>query len=231
MERQRVRDGLVGAAVTVLVLLLAVVAILWSVSDPARDGDGRTTSPGAAATDGGPGESDPPSDLGKDEVWLADVRLEAGSVLTPDARLRDVTAVGRDVRTGPDGLVGGVVQVRATVPFDVVAQRLGDDVTVRAAESGQVTVLRTVELAGRELRVEATGTVGVESGLLVLEPRSIDVGGPAFLAGAIATVVRELVTFEHEIEGLPDGLVLRDVVVRDDGFRASLEGADVRLLP
>jgi hypothetical protein len=39
------------------------------------------------------------------------------------------------------------------------------------------------------------------------------------------------VTFEHEIDGLPDGLALRDVVVRDDGFRASLEGADVRLLP
>ncbi len=229
MERQRVRDGLVGAAVTVLVLLLAVVALLWSVSDPARDGDGRTTSPGAAATDGGP--DDPPSDLGKDEVWLADLRLEAGSVLTRDARLRDVTAVGRDVRTGPDGLVGGTVLVRATVPFDVVAQRLGDDVTVRAAESGQVAVLRTVEIAGRELQVEATGTVEVESGLLVLEPRSIDVGGPAFLGDAIATVVRELVTFEHEIDGLPDGLVLRDVVVRDDGFRVSLEGADVRLVP
>lgn len=48
---------------------------------------------------------------------------------------------------------------------------------------------------------------------------------------AIASVVRRSVTIEHEIEGLPEGLVLQDVTVQDDGFRANLRGEDVKLTP
>jgi hypothetical protein len=39
------------------------------------------------------------------------------------------------------------------------------------------------------------------------------------------------VTIEQTVEGLPEGLVLRDVAVQDDGFRARLDGVDVRLAP
>ena len=34
---------------------------------------------------------------------------------------------------------------------------------------------------------------------LVVEPTSIDIGGPAFLADLLASIVREFVTIEHEI--------------------------------
>jgi hypothetical protein len=231
MERQRVKDGLVGAGIAVLAALLVLAVLFWWVSDPAGDGDTGAATPSAGSAGTDPGEPGPPSDLGKDEVWIGDLALDAGSVLTRDAHLRDVTAVGRGVRTGPEGLVADAVSVEATVPFEVVADELGDGATVRAGDAGQATVERTVEVAGRELRVVASGTVGVESGRLVLEPRSIDVGGPAFLADAVATVVRRLVTIEHEIDGLPEGLVLRHVDVQEDGFRASLEGTDVRLVP
>ena len=71
------------------------------------------------------------------------------------------------------------------------------------------------------------GTVEVVAGRLVVEPTSIDIGGPAFLADLLASIVREFVTIEHEIEGLPEGLVLQSVRVQDDGFRAHLEGSDV----
>ena len=70
----------------------------------------------------------------------------------------------------------------------------------------------------------------VEDGLLVVEPRSIDLGGPDFLSRATAALVRRLVTIEHAIEGLPEGLVLLDVDVQDDGVRADLEGDDVVLV-
>ncbi len=92
-------------------------------------------------------------------------------------------------------------------------------------------VVRTVEALGRELRVIATGTVEVEAGRLVVEPRSIDFGGPDFLSDATAAVVRRLVAIEHDIEGLPEGLVLQDVAVQGDGFRARLLGEDVQLVP
>ena len=53
-------------------------------------------------------------------------------------------------------------------------------------------------------------------GRLVVEPRSIDFGGPDFLSDAVGAVVRRLVTIEHDIEGLPEGLVLEDVTVQDE---------------
>ncbi|WNB85842.1 LmeA family phospholipid-binding protein [Cellulomonas sp. ATA003] len=75
----------------------------------------------------------------------------------------------------------------------------------------------------------ATGTIEVERGRLVIEPRSVDIGGPDLLSGALGGIARRLVTIDQDVEGLPEGLVLQDVVVQDDGFRATLRGDDVVL--
>jgi hypothetical protein len=119
--------------------------------------------------------------------------------------------------------------VDATVPFEVVARELGPGIVVRRAGS-RAQVIRTVLVAGRQLRVVATGDVTVVAGRLVVEPRSIDVGGPELLARSLADVARRLVTIEQDVEGLPEGLVLQRVTIEDAGFRAHLEGEDVRLL-
>ena len=117
------------------------------------------------------------------------------------------------------------------MPFDVVARQIGPGTTVAAAGDGQASVRRTVEVLGRELDVVATGTVEVVGGRLVVNPRSIDVGGPAFVADAVAAVARELVVIEQDVEGLPAGLLLRQVTVTDAGFRARLDGEDVEIAP
>jgi hypothetical protein len=228
MEWKRAKDWLIGAGGTVLALGVALVILWWAASDPAGGGSEAVPSP----TEGleRPGTV-PPEGLGEDEVWLADLTLDAGTVVTEGSLLRDVRAVGRDVVSGPGGLVAGRLAVDATVPFEVVAEELGGGSVVRAADGGQATVVRTVEALGRDLRVTATGTVEVEDGRLVVEPRSIDIGGPDFLSDAAAAVARRFVTIEQDIEGLPEGLVLRDVAVRDDGFRATFRGEDVELAP
>ena len=117
------------------------------------------------------------------------------------------------------------------MPFEVIANKLGDGTVVRSAGGGQVMVTRTVYALGRELPVIATGTVDVKAGKLIVEPRSIDLGGPDFLSDATAAVVRGLVTIEHDVEGLPEGLVLQDVAVQDEGFRVNLRGEDIKLVP
>jgi hypothetical protein len=213
----------------VFLLAVAVVIMWWVSSSPAGGGEARPVPP---TTDGaGRPATEPPADLGGDEVWFADLEMDAGTVVAAGSMLRDVRAVGQDVVTGPDGLVAARLAVDATVPFEVVAGELGGGSVVRPADGGQATVVRTVEALGRELQVTATGTVEVEGGKLVVEPSSIDVGGPDFLSGATAAVVRTFVTIEHSIEGLPEGLVLEDVAVQDDGFRTSLRGGNVRLVP
>lgn len=234
MERARAKDLLTGAVAMLLVLVAGTALLWWTVTEPAEEsGAPAESGPSAGAAPGaqGPPRGAPPADLGEDEVWLSDLELDAGAVVAAGSLLRDVRAVGQDVVTGPDGLVATRVRVDATVPFAEVTDELGGGSVVRAADDGQAMVERTVEVLGRELRVVATGTVEVEGGRLVVEPRNIDLGGPDFLGDAIAAVVRELVTIEHDIEGLPEGLRLQDVAVRGDGFRARLDGDDVRLLP
>lgn len=230
MEWTRAKDWLIGAIGMLLALGVAVLILWWVVSNPAGAEEAEPISTPTVGPERPPA-AEPPQNLGADDMWFADLALDAGTVVTPDSVLRNVRAVGHDVITGPDGLGIGRLAVDATVPFEAVADELGEGTVVRAADAGQATVVRTVEALGREVKVTATGTVEVEAGKLVVEPRSIDVGGPAFLSEATAAVVRGLVTIEHEIAGLPEGLTLRGVTVEGDGFRANLGGEDVTLAP
>lgn len=231
ITRTRALDWLIGAVGMLLVLVL-LAGILWvAFSRPADD-----ASPGSAASGTGttptavptPAPAPPPG-LPTDEVWLGDIELESGAIVAAGTMLRDVRATGIDVVSGAEGILAARLAVDATVPFEVVGDELGEDTVVGPGEDGEARVVRTVAALGRELDVVATGTVEVAAGRLVVEPTSIDVGGPAFLADLLASIVREFVTIEHEIEGLPEGLVLKSVRVQDDGFRAHLEGRDVRV--
>lgn len=230
MNWTRAKDWLIGATGLLLVLGVMVGILWWAGTEPAGGGGADPAPPPTPGTERSEGTA-PPSGLRDDELWLSDVALDAGKVVTENSTLHDVRATGQDVVTGSGGLAAARLTVEATVPFESVAAELGNGATVRPADGGQATVVRTVEAFGRELRVTATGTVKVEGGRLIVEPRSIDIGGPDFLSEATAAVVRGLVTIEHEIEGLPEGLVLQDVTVQGDGFRARLQGADVRLAP
>ena len=229
MEWTRAKDWLIGAVGMVLVLGAAAAIAWWVVSDPASRLEA-APAPTPTAGERVP-EAKPPAGLGPDEVWLADVAMDAGTLAAAGSVLHDVRAVGQDVVTGSDGMVAQRLTVDATVPFAVVAGELGDGTEVRAAEGGQVIVVRTVEALGRQLAVTATGTVEADAGRLVVEPRSIDFGGPGFVSDAVGAVVNRLVTIEHDIDGLREGLVLQDVAVQEDGFRARLSGEDVKLGP
>lgn len=230
MRSRRAKDMLIGALSMLLVLVVGAVIVWWRVTDPAEGDEARPdSSPPSDA--GPPPDTDPPADLAEDESWFEELSVDAGNLVTEGSALRDVRAVGQDVVTSSDATVAGRVSVEATVPFEVVAHEIGDRTAVGATADGQAFVVRTVEVLGRELRVTATGTVEAEGGRLVVEPSSIDIGGPDFFSDATAAVVRRLVTIEHDIEGLPDGLALQDVGVQDDGFRAYLSGEDVQLVP
>jgi len=230
MAASRTTDRLVGALLgslgTVVLLVVAVAAGFLALTDAAGPGTG--PRPAAAPATG---RAAPPGDLAGDETWLGDVVLDAGRLVTAESDLRDVRAVGSDVRTGPAGTRVGSLAVDATVPFALVAARLGPGTTLEPAEAGQATVRRRVEVLGRELDLVATGTVEAVDGRLVVQPRTVDVGGPGFLSDAIGRAARELVVVEQDVAGLPEGLVLREVTVTDEGFRAGLDGEDVLVGP
>ncbi|WP_336921207.1 LmeA family phospholipid-binding protein [Aquipuribacter sp. SD81] len=236
MASQRTRDRLTGALlgvlVTLLVLAVAGAALFLVVTEPA-DGPGTAApspTPGSPPDAGAPAP-EPPADLGPEESWLGDVDLDSGALVLPGSRLRDVTATGSGVRSGPETTTAQSLAVVATVPFEVVAEQIGPGVVVSAAADGQAQVETTVEALGRELDVVATGRVAAVDGRLAVTPTEIDVGGPSFLDPFLGDVAAALTTIEQDIEGIPEGLVLREVTVVDDGFRAELDGTDVVLVP
>ena len=226
MNRSRALDWAIGALGMLVILLVTLVTLWFVLSDPATGPD-QTSSPTPTASATGPAV--PPSDLKKDEIWLGDMDVNSNIVVLPDSSLLDVDAQGYGARSGPNGLVVERLDVRATVPFVNVEAELGGDSRVTPGEDGQATIERTMDVLGRQFSITATGTVAVKNGLLVVEPRSVDIGGPEILSNAIAAAARQFVTIEHPIAGLPKNLVLQDVTVQEDGFRAELSGKDVVL--
>ena len=226
MTRSRAVDWAIGALGMLLLLIVAALVLWWVVSEPATGPDPEsspTPVPSGTSTTG------PPSDLGKNEIWLGNMDVRADMVVLPQSSLINVEASGHGARSGPKGVVIEWLEIQATIPFADVAAEIGDDTRVSPGPDGQARMERALDVMGRQITVVATGTVEVKNGLLVVEPLSIDVGGPDAISKALATLVREFVTIEHPIEGLPQNLILQDVAVQEGGFQANLSGQNVVL--
>lgn len=226
MKRSRAVDWAIGALAMLVLIVLAAVVAWFVISDPIP-GPGTSSTPTPVFEDSTPAEV--PADLGAEEIWLGEIDLDANVVVLADTTLTDVTARGSGIRSRPNGIVVERLEVEATVPFSDVAAQLGGNSRVKRAADGQAEITRSVEVLGRQLSVVAIGTVTVEDGFLVVEPTSIDLGGPNFLSEATAALVRQFVTIKQPLEGLPPNLILQDVSVQEDGFRAELAGRDVVL--
>lgn len=228
--RARALDWLLGA-VGLLAVLLLVVGVFWlSVSRPSPEiGTTPTRAPTTTAPSSGPThDPQPPPGLTEDQVWLGNVELDSQSLVAAGTPLLDVLGSGTDITSGQDGVTAGWLRLIGTVPFHIVATELGPETAV-GRDGDEVQVVRTVELLGRGVDVTASGTVDVVEGRLVMEPTSVDVEGGGFLSSVLTGLAKRFVTIRHDIEGLPEGLVLQDVEIVDDGFRATLEGSDVLL--
>lgn len=218
------RRFLLGVVTGVLAVAVALAAVVLAASQPG--GATASPAPSATATAGAP-----PRDLRAGETWLETVELDSRSVLTPDGPFRDVRATGSDVRMSEQGLRAGTLRLDATLPFDAAARQIGQDVQLYAAGAGRAGVRRTASFLGRTVVVRATGTVTADRGQLVIEPETVDLGGPGWLDAGLSAAARRLVTVRHAVQGLPKGMRLTRVSVVDGGFRAHLEGSGVVLTP
>ncbi len=209
----------VGSTLAVLALVLVVVLFSLSSGSPQPSAAPSPTTSGTAAA--------APSDLGEDETWLGSVDLRSEDVVTAKANLVDVVATGSGVRFSDAGLLAQSLDIDATIPFTTVAAQVGADVTVYDAGNGKTGVERTVTILGRELDLKATGTVSADGGQLLIEPETVDLGGPSFLDSAASALARSLATIRQDVPGVPEGMSLTAVEVTPEGFDAQLTGTDV----
>lgn len=218
---------LLGVATTLAVLALAVLALILTLGT----GGGEAVAVPSPTASGPSGATAPtqPDDLADDETWLGSVELRSEDVVSADAELTDVVATGSGVRFSPEGLRADRLDLDATVPYETVAAQVGDDVRIFDAGGGLAGIERQVSVLGRDVAVSATGTVTAEGGQLLIEPETVDLGGPSFLDAAASALARTLVTIREDVPGVPEGMALTDVDVTDAGFAASLSGTDVTI--
>ncbi len=214
---------LLGVGTTLAVLIVGVFVLLLVLGS---GGGGPAAVPSPTASGPAP---QPPDDLTPEETWLSSVELRSADVVSADGDLADVVASGTGVRFSPTGLRAQRLDLDATVPFATVAAEVGQDVRIFPAEDGRAGIERTVSLLGREVTVRATGTVEADAGQLLIEPETIDLGGPEFLDSTASALARRLVTIRQDVAGVPEGMSLTDVEVTDAGFAASLTGTDVSI--
>lgn len=216
------KQFLAGVAATLVVIVLAGVALVVSLGGGASP----ATAPSPPVTGA---RVPPPDDLAADETWLGAVDLSSREIVSSDGDLVDVEATGSGIRFGPDGLRADTLVLDATLPFDTVSAQLGDDVRLYAVSGGLAGVERPATILGRDVLVRATGRVSAEGGRLLVEPETVDVGGPAFVSAAMSALARALVTLRLEVPGVPEGMTLRRVAVSGAGFDVRLDGQDVRI--
>jgi hypothetical protein len=224
-----VKNFLLGVGVTLAVLALGLVVLVLSLGSGASGAAGGPASP--APTSPAPTSSatvaQQPRDLAEDETWLGAVELRSQDVVSAKGDLVDVVATGSGVRFSSAGLEAQLLDIDATIPFATVAEQVGQDVTVYDAGNGKTGVERQVTILGRDITLQATGTVSADGGQLLIEPETVDLGGPAFLDSAASALARSLATIRQDVAGVPEGMSLLAVQVTPDGFDAQLTGTDV----
>jgi hypothetical protein len=219
-----VKHFILGVGVTLAVLALGLAALVLSL------GAGASRPTGASALDGPTTSAvvaQQPEDLADDETWLGTVELRSQDVASAKGDLVDVVATGSGVRFSPAGLTAQRLDIDATIPFDTVAEQVGEGVRVYDAGDGETGVERQVTILGRDLTLRATGTVSADGGQLLIEPETVDLGGPSFLDSAVSALARSLATIRQDVPGVPEGMRLTAVQVTPEGFDAQLTGADV----
>lgn len=218
------RSFALGFGAAILSLLLAAAVLLLIVSTPVPS----SVAPSSPAEQVTTRPSASPPTVAPGETWLSDVALRSGDVLTTDGPLRDVTANGTGVRLTADGLRADRLDLVATLPYETAAEQIGDGIELYPA--GELAGLRrTVEILGRQIPIEATGRVQAVDGRLVIEPETVDLGSSDWIDQLASAAVRTFGTIRHTVTGIPDGMRLDSVQVRQEGFRVELSGTDVSI--
>ncbi len=224
------KNFLLGVGVTLAVLALGLVALVMSLGSGDSGDSGASGAQGTSASPvptASATAAQQPSDLADDETWLGAAELRSQDVVSAQGDLVDVVATGSGVRFSPAGLTAQALNIDATIPFATVAEQVGPDVMIYDSGNGKTGVERQVTILGRDITLKATGTVSADGGQLLIEPETVDLGGPQLLDSAVSALARSLATIRQDVAGVPEGMTLVAVQVTPEGFDAQLNGSDV----
>ncbi len=219
------KNFLLGVGATLAALALVLVVLVFSLGSGATSAAGSTASPRPTGVGHRRRAARPTSR--RTRPGSARSTCAARTSSRPRATSSTSWPRARACGSRTKGLQAQTLDIDATIPFATVAEQVGQDVTVYDAGNGKTGVERQVTILGRDLTLKATGTVTADGGQLLIEPETVDLGGPSFLDAAASTLARSLATIRQDVPGVPTGMSLTAVEVTPQGFDAQLSGTDV----
>jgi hypothetical protein len=181
--------------------------------------------------------------------YLLVPRSADGEPTTDPIPVTQVHAVLHGAWQQDGAVIARTAQMEGVLAFTEVEQRLGEnaDVTLTAAQDGQVRVEAALEVLGQRLAVAGTADVVAEEGTTIAiypgrlelpglsggddDPSDSGSSGGSSGSGSGATPDPDRLALRFPVDGLPQGTRLEAVDVVDDGFRVTLTGTDVVLPP
>jgi len=116
------------------------------------------------------------------------------------------------------------------VPFDTVAEQIGEGVTVTRSSEG-VVVTDTIDVLGQDIEISGTGQLSVvgpsELGVTVVGLNLAGIDIPDSLVDQL----QEQLSFTYELPPLPFGLGIVEATTTDDGFEVTAEATDAVIDP
>lgn len=157
---------------------------------------------------------------------FSNITVDVDGVELDGVQATDVTVDARGVeRTDP--VTVAELDAALTIPVgtvqDAVAERTGLDLTI-TVQGDQLQA--STELLG--LPLAATFAPRVQDGRLLVDTTALSLGGLSVQASSLPGGLGDrLSDLEVPVEGLPEGVVLTDAQVVDDGVRVTATGTDV----
>lgn len=158
-----------------------------------------------------------------------EVRLTAASLRLGGGQARRIRATGLDVDVPADTAVTvGRLRAVGLVPYAEVLRQAGlADVTMRAAGESAVRLRGEVTLLGRRVPVSVLGRVEARGRTLTVTPTSFRVAGDE-VAAAVTVPLEDRFAVTYRLREPPEGVAVRRVTPRRDGFLVEIRGDGVR---
>lgn len=160
---------------------------------------------------------------------FGEVTMSGAAVAVDRAHARKVHVRATDVEVPASGdATAGTLRATLLVTYREVVRRAGlAPMTLAPAGDDKVRLRAEVRLLGNPVEVTTVARVRVAGNRIRVTPATVTLGDGRVAAGALGSQLADRYTVSYRLGRLPQGVAVRRVVARDDGFHVTLVGSDV----
>jgi hypothetical protein len=162
---------------------------------------------------------------------FGDVSMTGSAVEVNGTQAERIHVRATDVDVPASGeATAGTVRASLLVTYQEVLDRAGlRGLQMSPAGRGDVRLRGSIEAFGSTVDVTTVGKVRARGDRIEVVPQSFELAGGDSVSGSLKTLLSDRFGVSYTLRSLPDGVSVRRVVARPDGFLVTLVGTDVSM--